>query len=61
MTDDIFLQCLSNFAKNFAYGDAVRHLYRRGYTTERILRDYDYPYSEKELEEIRKELEEEDK
>ena len=54
MENDIFRQCLSRFAKNFAYGDAVRHLYRRGYSTERIMRDYDYPYSKEELEEIRK-------
>lgn len=60
MENDIFRQCLSRFAKNFAYGDAVRHLYRCGYTTERIMRDYDYPYSKEELEEIRKSVKSEE-
>lgn len=57
MADDIFRQCLSQFARNFAYGDAVRHLYKKGYTTERIRREFDYPYTIEELEEIRKEIE----
>ena len=60
MSDDIFLTCLSRFAKNFAYGDAVRHLYRSGFTTDRILKEYDYPYSREELEEIRISLQEMD-
>lgn len=59
MSDDIFRQCLSQFARNFAYGDAVRHLLKKGYSIERILRDYDYPYTREELEQIRKDLEEE--
>ena len=52
MSDDIFRQCLSRFAKNFAYGDAVRHLYRKGFSTDRIMKEYDYPYTREELEEI---------
>ncbi|MBQ9157161.1 MAG: hypothetical protein IJ137_10330 [Eubacterium sp.] len=60
MYDDIFLTCLSRFARNFAYGDAVRHLYRSGFTTDRILKEYDYPYSREELEEIRISLQTDD-
>ena len=56
MSDDIFRQCLSQFARNFAYGDAVRHLFRRGYTIERIMRDFDYPYTREELEQIREDV-----
>lgn len=56
MENDIFRQCLSQFARNFAYGDAVRHLYRSGYSTERIMRDYDYPYTKEELEKIRESI-----
>ena len=58
MSDNIFQQCLAQFAKNFAYGDAVRHLYKKGYSTDRILRDFDYPYSREELEKIRQSVEE---
>lgn len=59
MSDDIFRQSFANFAKNFAYGDAVRHLYRRGYSTKRIQQDYDYPYTFEELEKIRLSVERE--
>ena len=61
MDNDIFRQCLSQFARNFAYGDAVRHLYRCGYTTERIMREYDYPYTKEELEKIRESMEQDSK
>ena len=61
MSDDIFRQCLSQFARNFAYGDAVRHLFRKGYSIERIMRDFDYPYTKEELEQIKKDVEEENK
>lgn len=57
MSEDIFRKCLSQFARNFAYGDAVRHLYDRGYTTERIMKEFQYPYTKEELEKIREELE----
>ena len=60
MSDVIFRQCLTRFIRNFAYGDAVRHLYKRGYSTERIIRDYSYPFTREELEEIRDSLKEGD-
>jgi len=56
MSDDIFRKCLGQFAKDFAYGDAVRHLYKNGYSTERIMREYQYPYTKEELEKIREGL-----
>lgn len=44
MSDEsIFAQALSNFTKNFAYGDAIRHLVDKGYTTNRIIREFNYP------------------
>jgi len=58
---DIFQTALQNFVKNFGYGDAVRHLFRRGYTVDRILREFDYPYSREELEKIRQETENDSK
>lgn len=61
MPEDIFHQCLASFARDFAYGDAIRHLYRRGFSTERIMRDYDYPYTKEELEDIRKAVQEENR
>lgn len=57
MNSDIFRQCLSQFARNFAYGGAIRHLYRLGYSTERIMKEFDYPYTEEELEKIRESME----
>ena len=60
MKDDIFRQCLAQFTRNFAYGDAIRHLYRSGYSTERIMREYNYPYTKEELEQIRKSVQEDD-
>ncbi len=56
MSDDIFRQCLSQFVRDFAYGDAVRHLLKKGYSIERIIREYHYPYTKEELEKIKDSL-----
>ncbi|MDO4555581.1 MAG: hypothetical protein Q4B70_10585 [Lachnospiraceae bacterium] len=48
----VFNEALGNFVKNFAYGDAVRHLLSRGYTIERIKSEYHYPLSIEELKKI---------
>lgn len=61
MSSSIFNEALRNFSINFAYGDAIRHLYRKGYTTDRIMRDFDYPLSKEELEKIKENLEKENK
>lgn len=47
-----FQDNLSAFVKNFAYGDAIRHLVDSGYTTERIIREFHYPLPKEEIEKI---------
>lgn len=54
-----FEDALSDFVQNFAYGDAIRHLVDRGYTVERIIRDFDYPLSEEKIRNIVERYEEE--
>mgnify|MGYP006993164249 CR=1 FL=1 len=33
-----FEEALHNFVRNFAYGDAIRHLVDRGYSVDKIMR-----------------------
>lgn len=40
-----FEQSLQNFTRDFAYGGAIRHLVDRGYTTDRIIKEFHYPLS----------------
>ena len=47
-----FEEALSDFVRNFAYGDAIRHLVDKGYTTERIIREFHYPISEEAIDKI---------
>lgn len=47
-----FEEALSDFVQDFAYGDAIRHLADKGYTPERIIRDFDYPLSEEKIRKI---------
>lgn len=47
-----FEEALSDFVQNFAYGDAIRHLVDRGYTAERIEREFQYPISRERLEKL---------
>lgn len=58
MENGYFNEALSNFTKDFAYGGAIRHLVDKGYTAERIIKEFDYPLSresiEKMVEEYRK-------
>ena len=51
----IFQEALGSFVKNFAYGDAIRHLLKRGYTVERIMKEFQYPLSEEEIRKIAEE------
>lgn len=39
MENSYFNEALSNFAKDFAYGGAIRHLVDKGYTADRIIRN----------------------
>lgn len=54
-----FDDALSDFVKDFAYGGAVRHLLDKGYSLERIIRDYHYPVSREYLEKVEKRWKEE--
>ena len=47
-----FEEALSDFVRNFAYGDAIRHLVDKGYDTQRIIRDFHYPISEEAIDKI---------
>ena len=51
MDNKYFGQALSSMVNNYAYGDAVRHLYDNGLSAEEIYKKLDYPVS---LEKIRK-------
>ncbi|MDE7015133.1 MAG: hypothetical protein K2P19_10760 [Kineothrix sp.] len=58
MENGYFNEALSNFTKDFAYGGAIRHLVDKGYTVDRIVKEFGYPLSresiEKMVEEYRK-------
>lgn len=47
-----FEDALQNFVKGFAYTGAVKHLLNRGYSVERIMKEYDYRLSREEIERI---------
>lgn len=49
MENSYFNEALSNFAKDFAYGGAIRHLVDKGYTAERIIREFCYPLSDESI------------
>lgn len=52
MENSYFNEALSNFAKDFAYGGVIRHLVDKGYTAERIIREFHYPISRESVEKI---------
>ena len=52
MENSYFNEALSNFAKDFAYGGAIRHLVDKGYTAERIIREFHHPMSRESVEKI---------
>ena len=47
-----FDDALADFVQNFTYGDAIRHLADKGYTAERIKKEFDYPLSMEKIEKI---------
>lgn len=49
---DYFKEALGNFIRNFAYGDEIRKLVRRGYDADRIIREMDYPLSRATIEKM---------
>ena len=52
MENSYFNEAFSNFAKDFAYGGAIRHLVDKGYTADRIIREFHYPISRESVEKI---------
>ena len=56
MEQDFFAESLSNFTKDFAYGGAIRHLIKRGYTVDEIIKEYHYPVEKDYIEKIYEEL-----
>ena len=52
MENSYFNEALSNFAKDFAYGGAIRHLVDKGYTADLIIREFHYPSSRESVENI---------
>lgn len=52
MGNSYFHEALSNFTKDFAYGGAIRHLVDKGYTAERIIREFHYPLSRESIEKM---------
>lgn len=59
--NDYFKEALGNFVRNFAYGDEIRKLVKRGYDSDRIIKEMDYPLSdatiEKMVEDAKKDIE----
>ena len=43
---DHFKEALGDFIRNFAYGDEIRKLVKRGYDADRIIREMVYPLSD---------------
>jgi hypothetical protein len=52
MENSYFNDALSNFTKDFAYGGAIRHLVDKGYTADRIIREFKYPLSRESIEKM---------
>ena len=50
MENSYFNDALSNFTKDFAYGGAIRHLVDKGYSAERIIREFKYPLARESIE-----------
>ncbi len=42
MENGYFNEALSNFTKDFAYGGAIRHLVDKGYTVDRIVKEFNF-------------------
>ena len=49
---DYFKEALGDFIRNFAYGDEIRKLVKRGYDADRIIREMGYPLSRATIEKM---------
>ena len=47
-----FNEALENFTREFAYAGAIRHLVDRGYDTERIIKEMNYPLKREVIEKM---------
>ena len=47
-----FNEALGNFIRDFAYGDEIRKLVKRGYDTDRIVREMQYPLSRETIDKM---------
>ena len=47
-----FQEALGDFVRNFAYGDEIRKLVKRGYDADRIIREMQYPLSRASIEKM---------
>ncbi len=54
-----FEESLQNFTRDFAYGGAIRHLVDRGYTADRIIKEFHYPLPREAVERMVEEYERE--
>lgn len=52
MENQYFNEALRNFAQDFAYGGAIRHLVDLGYDTDRIIKEYHYPLSRDSIDKV---------
>lgn len=50
--NNIFNEALHNFSTDFAYGGAIRHLVDRGYTVDKIIKEFHYPIKRETIEKI---------
>lgn len=50
--NNFFQESLQNFTKDFAYGGAIRHLVDKGYTVDKIIKEFHYPISRESIEKI---------
>ena len=57
MENTYFQQALSAMVTNYAYGDAVRHLYDSGLSAEEIYKKIDYPVSLEKIKKVIKDYE----
>lgn len=61
MENSYFNEALSGFARDFAYGGAIRHLVDKGYSAERIQKEFHYPLPPETVEKMVRDYEEQKK
>lgn len=59
MENGYFNEALASMAAGLAYGDAVKHLYKQGYSAKEIQKNLTYPVSLEKIEKVIRDYEEE--